>query len=421
MPKLDSKRLLNDLQITVAETPDLGNGMTIGLVVRYGSTFDPANKGGLAYLVSRMFMKATVDKKLQDIQDELKYLGASIEVMCDWDGIRFLLRADSSACERSLLLLYQIVGEAEFDEESFKAEKQSILQAVQKSTDPRRRIHQQFENVLFSGTTYGRPLMGTPASLSAIKLGDVRYFYRKFFSPGQTSLQIVGNVQSRAVLRIASRIWGVWIRKDDVPFTFNQPRQPAGRQIYVDDDPNSPASQFIIGGLFPRREDPAYINVLFASHILQERLTRLLPTSLLTVGSEGRRLVSPFYIQGQAAAEQTVDQIQKIQQVIEEMKSNPVSNEEMEAARKEMLEGYTSSFTSTDGLCNFLLDAELYRLGSNYSTLVMTQIRRCSVDMVKQATNDWILPGGEVILIRGPLSTLKPILGPLGPYRRLSY
>ena len=189
----------------------------------------------------------------------------------------------------------------------------------------------------------------------------------------------------------------------------------------MDDDPNSPASQFIIGGLFPRREDPAYINVLFASHILQERLTRLLPTSLLTVGSEGRRLVSPFYIQGQAAAEQTVDQIQKIQQVIEEMKSNPVSNEEMEAARKEMLEGYTSSFTSTDGLCNFLLDAELYRLGSNYSTLVMTQIRRCSVDMVKQATNDWILPGGEVILIRGPLSTLKPILGPLGPYRRLSY
>ena len=111
-PELSFRRLLNDLQIVVASAPHLGESMTIGLVLRYGSVFDPADKGGLAHLVARMFLKATQDRTSKAIQDELSSLGATIEVRCDWDGIRFILKGQSSRFERSLLLLYQVVGEA---------------------------------------------------------------------------------------------------------------------------------------------------------------------------------------------------------------------------------------------------------------------------------------------------------------------
>ena len=57
LPDLHTKRLLNDLQITVVPTERLGESMTIGLVVRYGSAFDTESKGGLANLVSRMANK----------------------------------------------------------------------------------------------------------------------------------------------------------------------------------------------------------------------------------------------------------------------------------------------------------------------------------------------------------------------------
>jgi len=419
LPDLTSRRLLNDLQVTVVPTPNLGDGMTIGLAIRYGSAYDPVGKEGLANLVSRMFMRATVDLTLQDIQDELTYLGSTIETKCDWDGIRFLLRGDSATYERSLLLLYRVVGEAQFDEKGFAEVKQSIVQNLQKPPDPRQRIHDQLTETLFSGTNNGRPLEGTPASLSAITLGDVRYFYRRYFSPGQAFLQIVGNVSSKEVLQRVARIWGVWVRSEDIPFTFSQPRKPAGRRIFVEDDPNSPAAQFIIGGFFPAREDSAYMNSLLAAHILQDRLTQLLPTSLLTVGSDGRRMASPFYVQGQAAAEQAVEQIQKIQAAVEEMKRTLVSNEELDAARKTLIDEHNRRLSSTDGLCNFMLDSELYRLGSNYGSLILDQIRRCSPEMIKQIANDWIFPGGEILLIRGPLSALKPLLSPLGTFQQI--
>ena len=92
LPELTSKRLLNDLQITVAPTQEFGNSMTIGLIVRYGAAFDPAEKGGVANLLSRMLMKAASDRTNEDLQAELDYLGATLDIQCDWDGFRFVLR-----------------------------------------------------------------------------------------------------------------------------------------------------------------------------------------------------------------------------------------------------------------------------------------------------------------------------------------
>ncbi len=423
LPELVSKRLLNDLQMIIAPAHNLGDSMTIGLVVRYGSAYDPTEpvgKGGLANLVSRMFMKATTDMTSKDIQDELAYLGATLEIKCDWDGFRFVLKGQTSKYERALLLLYQVVGEAQFNEADFAAVKQSILQDLQKPPDPRKRIRTQLENILFDKTTYGRPREGTAASISAITLGDVRLFYRRFFSPSQASLLIVGDVPTPQVLQHSSRIWGVWVRTDDVPFTFKSPRPPAGRQIFLEDDPSSPAAQFIIGCLFPRREDPEYVNALLAARILQERLTKLLPTSLVTAGSEGRRMESPFYIQGQAAADQAVDEIEKIHKSVEEMKNTPVSTEELAAARKLLIDEFNRELGSTDGLCDIMLDAELYHLGSNYAAAFPSQIQRCDADSIKNAANDWIFPGGEVLLIRGPAATLKSALEPLGSFQLLT-
>jgi zinc protease len=419
LPEHAYKRLLNDLQVTVAPTPKMGDSMAIGLVVRYGSAFDPEGKGGLANLLSHMFLKATTDYSQKDIQDELADLGASIEVKCDWDGFRFLLRGQSSKFERALLLLYQIAGEAQFNEDDFVAERQSIIQDLQKTADPRKKIRAQLDSVLFGGTTYGRPLEGTVASVSAITLGDMRFFYRKFFSPSQASLEIVGNVPSSLVLQKATRIWGIWVRVEDVPFTFSPPRNLAGRKIFLEDDPNSPAAQFIIGAFSPSREDPIYASAFLAAHILQERLNKLLPTSLLTVGSEGRRKPGSFYVQGQAAADQAIDQILKIESAAEEMKKTLVSNSELLTAQKQVVEEFNQALNSTDGLCNLMLDADLYRLGSNYAVSFPDQIRRCDEEAIKQAANGWMFPGGEILLMRGPIGTLKPLIEPLGSFQIL--
>jgi len=420
IPNLHSRRLLNDLQVTVAQTRQFGDSITIGLVIRYGAAFDPDDKGGLTGLATRMLMKATADRSEQGIKAELDGLGASIDIRYSWDGIRILLRVPSAGLERALLLLYQIVGEARFEEADFAAAKQSILDELQRPQDPRRRVHGQFEAILFQGTTYGRPLEGTYESVNAITLGDVRYFYRRFFSPNQAALEIIGDVDPAAAHSRVARIWGLWVRNDEIPFTFTRPQNPANREIYVENDRESPAAQFIIGGLFPRHEEPDFINALLAARILEDRINKLLPTSLMTVAAEGRRLASPFYIQGQAAAEQAVDQIRGVNTVVEEMKQAPVTEDELSAARQKLIEEFNRELGTADGLCDILLDAELFRLGSSYISFFPDRVRRGDAEAVRKAAAAWFFPDGEIFLIRGPLPLLKTGLDSLGTIQLLA-
>jgi zinc protease len=422
LPELNSKRLLNDLQIIVAATPNYVEDMTIGLVVRYGAVYDPTapvDKGGMANLLSRMFMKATLDGREKEIQSDLASIGATLEIQCDWDCYRFILKGKSYELEKSLLLLYQIVCEAQLIDEDFVAVKQQILREIQSPANPRLRLRAQFEKALFSGTSYGRSLEGTPKSLAAITVGDVRYFYHKYFTPNEASLIIVGNVSSPFALQKASRIWGLWVRNDPAPFTFKPPRVPTGNQIFLEDDPGSSAAQFIVGSIFPRRDDPVYPIALVAAQIFQERLTKLLPTSLLTVGEEGRRMTGPFYVQGHAASEQVVEQIKAIQDAAGTMKTAFVSNDELISAQNKLIDEFNRRLATSEGICRIMLDSELYRLGSNYAVRYPDRIRRCDAEAVKQAANSWILPGGAILLLRGPVAVLKPALEPLGSLKQI--
>lgn len=413
-PELSFKRLLDDLQVIVASTPYLGEGMTIGLVVRYGSTYDPADKGGVAHLLSKMFMKATQERSAKDIQDELNLLGATIDVRCDWDGIRFILRGQSSRFERSLLALYQIVGEAVFNDEDFAKVREELLAQMDKPEDPRRQVRTRFETALFQGTTYGRPPQGSRASLRNMTVGDVRYFYRRHFSPNGSSLVVVGSVPTSEVLQKATRIWGVWVRRDEVPFTFLPPRNPASRYVILQDDSASPAAQFILGNLWPRRDEPGFESGILALRILQERLTKALPTSLLTVGAEGRRLTGPFYIQGQAAADQVISEIRRIMDVVLNFKQSPVTPRELAEAQQLRLEEFKKRLGVTESICDFILDAELYRLGTNYMASFPDLVKRSIGEFVGEAAHQWIFPDGILIYVRGPASTLKQGLESLG-------
>jgi zinc protease len=412
-PGLDfrSKTLLNNLKIYVTVTPRLGEQMTIGLAIRYGSAFDSEEKGGLVNLLSRILTRDAIIKKSK----ELESLGATIEITSDWDCFRFILKGQSSKVEQSLSLLSQIVTEAQFSEEDFAAVKQQVLQEIQRPLDQRRRIRAQFESLLYKGVpAYNRPMQGTVKTVKACTVGDVRYFYRKFFIPDESSLVVVGNVDVSLVLKKVPRIWGSWIRNDPTLPTFVNPKQPAGRQVYLEDDLDSPAAQFLVGSLFPRRTPSikdyrsyrTYFYALVVSHILQERLTKQLPTSLLTVGHEGRQMEGPFYIQGQAGAEQAFEQIRKILDEIENLKNLPVADDELLSAQKSLIEEFNSLFNNTEGICKVMLDAELYHLGENYSVKYRSWILECNADVVKRVANEWILPGA-IVVVRGPAAILK--------------
>ena len=91
----------------------------------------------------------------------------------------------------------------------------------------------------------------------------------------------------------------------------------------------------------------------------------------------------------------------------------------MEAAKGQLIEEFNRRMSSVEGICNLMLDSELYHLGSIYMAMYPDQVRRCNADAIRQTAVNWILPGGEILLMRGPADTLKPELGSLGTIQEL--
>jgi predicted Zn-dependent peptidase len=128
----------------------------------------------------------------------------------------------------------------------------------------------------------------------------------------------------------------------------------------------------------------------------------------------------PFYIQGQAAAEQAVSEIKKVLEVVEEFRNAGMSPDELAGVQKQWIEEFHKTLESTETLCNVLLDAELYRLGNNYASNFAEVVKRNNPDKMKEAVKEWIFPGGVLIYVRGPAVNLRSDLESLGPVRPAS-
>jgi hypothetical protein len=114
-----------------------------------------------------------------------------------------------------------------------------------------------------------------------------------------------------------------------------------------------------------------------------------------------------------------VTEIRKILDIVESVQKSGVSAEELEEAQRRWIDEFNESLTTAEGICKSILEAELYRLGTNYAASFPELVRRNHQDAIKEAAKEWLFPGGVDILVRGPVETLKPNLESLGALKMI--
>lgn len=74
--------------------------------------------------------------------------------------------------------------------------------------DPWRVLMKDVEAVLFPRHPYGRPIIGYAETLRALKVGDMRDYYQRFYHPANATLVVCGDVTPPQVARVARRAFG---------------------------------------------------------------------------------------------------------------------------------------------------------------------------------------------------------------------
>src|SRR5690606_8929812 len=208
-PTIERRRLDNDLAVLAARHGDLPL-VTAALVVDAGAAGDPARKAGLAQLTTDALETGTRNRSAEQIAWELEYLGVELDSAATWDAAIVRITVPRERLEAALDLFADVVRHPAFPEaEVERLRDEQLATILQRRKEPRALANDMAAHFIFAaGVPYGRPLIGTTASVEAITRDDVEAFYRTHYLPNAASLLFVGDIDADMAHGLADRHFG---------------------------------------------------------------------------------------------------------------------------------------------------------------------------------------------------------------------
>jgi len=175
--------------------------VAIALYARGASCLESADTAGLAALTQQVQVKGTDGRSSEEIHAAVENQGASLAPHIERDFTGIALTALAERLEPALELWGSIAcrpsfPDAEVDHELRQA--RDRLQAI--DDDPFQFAGVQLRALMFGDHPYGRPLVGSVASLARLSTADLRAQHTRLWRPRNLSLVISGDCDPDTLL-----------------------------------------------------------------------------------------------------------------------------------------------------------------------------------------------------------------------------
>lgn len=216
------EKLLNGLKLLMWSEPK-SDKVSIKIRVHSGSSFDPQQKEGVMRLLSESIFPNEGAKEF--FTEELN---GNLDIVCNYDYIQINASGDSNRILDMLQTLASAVTNPTIDKETTTRLKTALLAKVGAlEKDPGYLADQEAVKLLFGRFPYGRPEMGSSASIQKIEFPDLLEAKERFFSADNATLTLTGSYNSDQAYKAIRRYFGSWLKSDGkVPSTFSQPDGP---------------------------------------------------------------------------------------------------------------------------------------------------------------------------------------------------
>jgi len=169
----------------------------VGVIINSGSRDELPMEHGLAHFTEHMIFKGTEKRKVFQVLGRLENIGADLNAFTTKEDISVFASFPKRYYKRTVELLSDIIFHSVFPEKEIEKEKDVIIDEINAYEDtPAEAIFDDFEDLLFPGTTLGRNILGRPALLRKFNRKSVLQFTSKHFYPSNIVLCSVGNIGS---------------------------------------------------------------------------------------------------------------------------------------------------------------------------------------------------------------------------------
>ena len=227
--------------------------VAVYLWARVGAVCEPAELNGISHFFEHMFFKGTDAFGMGEMDRAIKAMGGYNNAFTGLEYTAYYVVVPSEHFASAFEMLFDATVHSRFDLAEIDKERQVINEEIRRSEhNPQSKLQIEFMSAMFRDNPYGRPVLGTEASLARIGREDFLSFLRHFYGPDNMTAVVVGDVEEDGAIEAVAGMTREWVEAGaghpgwpGVRF----PNQPDGRERVVERDVN--VGYWVLG--FPTR------------------------------------------------------------------------------------------------------------------------------------------------------------------------
>lgn len=172
-----------------------------------GSADEPGGITGVSHALEHIMFKGTSQYPLGVFSKTIAALGGQENAFTNYDYTAYFEKIAAPHLETSLKLEADRMQNLLLDKDEFKRELQVIQEERRLRTDdnPQALTFERFLAAAHLAAPYQHPVIGWMSDLEQMKVGDLKAWYKQYYTPNNATLVVVGDVEPDAVYRLAKK------------------------------------------------------------------------------------------------------------------------------------------------------------------------------------------------------------------------
>ena len=398
--------LKNGLKILVVENHKLPR-------VSFNIAFDrepllEGEKAGVTALLGAMLANGTTTISKDDFNEEIDFLGARLNFGFGGGSASSITKYSN----RMLELLADAAINPLLTEEEFQKEKEKLIEGIKSDAKSVDAIAGRAGGALAYGKHHPYGEFVTEESVEAVTLADVKAYFEKYFTPNNTYLVIIGDVDTKSVVKLAKKHFKNWEKASTTNTEIVEPNaNPEALEINFVDMPNAVQSNIsLTSNVKLKMSDPDYHAVLIANKILGGGFNSYLNMNLreehgYTYGARSSvgtdKYISRF--RAGAAVRNAVTDSAVVETIkeIKRFQTEPVEADALANAKAKYVGDFVLALERPSTIAQYAINTKVNELPEDFYATYLEKINAVSIEDVNRVANLYFTADKARIIVVG--------------------
>ena len=372
-----------------------------------GSAQDPADKPGVAQMLSRLLDEGAGDYDSDAFQERLAGRAIELSFTAGNDAIGGSLKTLVKHADEAFELLRLALAEPRFDADSIeRVRAQTIAGLRYQQNDPGVMATRCFFEAGFPDHPYARPTSGTVESVERITRDDIVAMHRRLIARSRVKVAVVGAIAGDRLAALVDKVFGSLEQASPLAVVEPALLNARGQSLVADLDVPQSVIRFGTQGITWR--DPGFIPAYVLNHILgggafTSRLFQEVREKRGLAYSVGTSLVSyraSSITWGYTATknERVPECLDVIGSEIACLHADGPTDEELQKAKDYLVGSYALGFDTSTKIAHTLVQIAFEGLGIDYIARRNDLVSAVTQADIKSAS-DRVFGSGEMLTV----------------------